>query len=169
MRCNRNQLSEITGMHVRTIDNKVDMEGLPFIRRPGVDGAKEWLYDTIEVITWMTGRVEAANQTDVGKDAKVREQVANAGLKELELLERQKLMVSLDDIVPLFEETISVFKSGVYAMPGRLGQVMAVTDDAAEAQRLIKKEIDELMDELNKAFRAIYTQDEDEPEAGSDE
>lgn len=147
---NRNQLSEITGMHVKTIDSKVEREDLPFVRRPGVDGAKEWLYDTVKVIEWMTGRVEAATQTDTGKDAKMREQVANAGLKELDLAERLGFLIDRDIIAQHVTAGDSIVKSRLLAVPGRLSQSISFETDPAVCERMMREEINSALAELEK-------------------
>lgn len=161
MRCSRNQLSDITGLHVKTIDERVKA-GMPYIAKPGEEGATQWLFDTVAVIEWLMGQVDAVNNTDEMKGAKTKDAVYTAALKELDFNERAGIMFYEDEIREPWQEMLSVLKSRLVAMPGRMAQLVAVESDVAKCLNILKTEINDMlkglsMDELLLQMRARRT------------
>ncbi len=152
MKCNRAQLGDILGIGLTTVDARVK-EGMPYLRRPGEDGSKEWQFDTVDVIEWLTGRIDAGAKNDEGKEAKVRIAVADARLKELELAERLGLMINIEDIMPRIEAGDAIVKSRLLAIPGRLAQTLAVETDPVVVERMLKAEVNGALAELDKDWK----------------
>lgn len=149
MKVNRTQLADILGVGPTTVDARVK-EGMPYAQRPGEEGATQWQFDTVDVIDWLTGRIEAGAKNDEGKEAKIRIAVADAGLKEMELAEKKGLMINIEDIMPRIEAGDAIVKSRLLAIPGRLAQTLAVETDPVNVQRMLKAEINGALEELEK-------------------
>lgn len=64
-----------------------------------------------------------------------------ARILELGRAERQRLLVRVEDTMEVFEEALSIAKSLLKAIPGRL-DVLIATTDATEAERLLANEIE---------------------------
>lgn len=158
MKCNRSQMADIMGIGLQTLDARVK-EGLPYEQRPDKEaGTTGWLFDTVDVIDWLTGRIDGDSKSDEGKLAKVRISVADAGLKEIQLQKEMGLVVGVEDSIEPFEEVIGIIKSQINAVPGRVAQQVAAESDPAVTLRILKKEMDKAWTEANQALvdRAAY-------------
>lgn len=151
----RSELQTMTGWALSTIDARVK-RGMPYLEKPDIAaGTKQWRFDSVSVIEWAVAEYGAAEKTDPFKDASLREKVAMAGLKEIELSERQKVMMDIYDILPMWEEALGVFKSSLLAMPGRFAQLLANESDPAEVSRVIKREVNAILKQMNEGMQAL--------------
>lgn len=141
---NRGQMAAILGVSEPTLDRMV--------QRREVIGKKKgavWEFDTKAVITKL--QKDAARNTTGSKKglSELRISLADAELKEFKVAEMRKTMVHIDDILPLFEEQLSVIKSKITALPARLAQALAVEEDPAVILRLLKGEVAEVLEGMS--------------------
>lgn len=159
MICNRMEIADVLGVHKTTIDNYV-REGMPYRARPDKSrpGENQWKFDSGECVKWLVQRakddgigVDDAAESDkrIEQAAKARERMAIAGMKELELAEKLKVMVHVEDIIELVEEEYAVVKSRIQTIPGRMAHKLSTTDDPAEIERLLKTEVIECLTALS--------------------
>ena len=149
MQCNRNKLAQILGRDVKTIDRFVE-KGMPFLSRPDkCRGDTKWLFDTGEVLTWMSGDTWAAR----AKAARSRMAEAKAGLKWLEYGKALGFLVEIDEIIPHIEGGDAIVKSRLLAIPGRLAQLVAIETDPEIVRRMLEEEFGDALAQLNKDWK----------------
>jgi phage terminase Nu1 subunit (DNA packaging protein) len=121
-------------------------EGMPANERKDKTKGVEWRYDLPSCIQWYKDReVLKATGNDLTKKhtliaAQIREREAVAGLRELELAERQKELIALDDILLVLDTLFGTIKARFRAIPGRLRS--KVPD---EYINLVSKELDDTL------------------------
>lgn len=151
---NRTELANVLGCAKTTVDTYVE-EGMPYIERADRSRGEQWRFETREVIEWLVDRNGSSDNKAL--DAiKLRERTAIAISKELDLAERQKVLVHIDDIAERLEVEYAIIKSKIRAIPGRLAQRLAITEDAAEVERLIKNEVADALDSISEASAADF-------------
>lgn len=163
MLVNRIKLADVLGCSLPTVD-KYLAEGAPYIDRPGVAGKTQWNIETGDVIQWLIDRASGKDETkeSVRDSAETRERVAIAGLKELELGLKQKVLIHVDDVNEIVSEQFAVIKSHLVGIPARLAQELAAEDDAGKVR-------DALRVEINSALEAISSEEIPEDPEESDE
>ena len=148
MHCNRNQLADIIGRDVKTIDSMV-AKGMPYLTRPGqTPGVKNWKFETVDVLQWMLygGRAEQLKQ------AEQRIRVATAGIKEYEYARLVGAVMPIRDVIVRVEEVLMAVKSRVVALPGRVAQLVAIESDPAKVHAILKDEINDVLKPLDLPF-----------------
>lgn len=150
MLVNRAELSRILGVAQNTITNKVDNEGMPFVNRPGEDGGI-WQFETVDVIAWLVNGGKAPQESPRDR-AELREREAIASLKELELGQRQKVLVHVDDVVRVINEKYSVIKSRITALPARVAQLVSAESDPAVCRKILKDEVNQVLTTISEDF-----------------
>lgn len=150
MKCNRVQLADVLGVSLPTLDKRIK-EWLPYVRKPGEEGEREWLFESAEVIQWMLEEA-GGEKRDETADAKLQQLKAESGIKWMEFGEKKKALLHISDILPPIFEAVSIVKSRIQAVPGRLAQKVAVETDAAVCQRMLKEELDDALTALNTDF-----------------
>lgn len=158
MICNRNEIAEVLGVHRTTIDEWVK-EGMPFRQRPDQSrpNERQWKFETGECVKWLIKRAKGGVGLDdkgdsverIEADARARERMAIAGLKEMEYAEKLKVMVHVDDVIDRVEEQYAIVKSRLQAIPGRMAQALAVESDASAVERALKEEVGQALEELS--------------------
>lgn len=159
---NRTRLSDILGCVPSTLDGMVK-DGCPFLSRPEDGKGKLWSFDTSEVVKWIAQQAvrEAVGGDGDGDEgalgrkarrARYMADIANAGLRELELEERLRNVVKVSDMIPVIEEHDAIVKSRIQAVPGRIGQPISILTSAAECTAMIKNELNEALEEICKDF-----------------
>lgn len=149
MRVNRAGLADILGVSVNTIVNYLK-EGLPVEEAPQDRGTREYTIDTAKAIKWLIGHKSGKrNESGDFASAKARNEAASAELKEYELAERRKEMVSVDDVAAEVSETFHLIRSRLRSMPARLGQVLSVVSEPQEIERITRIEVDGALSELS--------------------
>ena len=149
MRCNRNKLAQLLGRDVKTIDRMVE-KGVPFLSRPDkTRGETKWLFDTVAVLTWLTGDTWAAR----AKGAKSRLAEAKAGLKWLEYGKALGHLIEIDEILRHVEGGDAIVKSRLVAIPARMAQLVAIETDPEIVRRMLEKEFGDALDQLNKHWK----------------
>ena len=147
MEANRYEMAEILGYSLNKFDDLRRKEGFPGARR-----GKELVFDTAEVIQWLLDREGGGSTGDIERQLKLstsREAAAKASLREIELAERQKVMIRVEDVVEEVENQYAIVKSRLQAIPGRLAQRLAVEEDPATVQQILKEEVAEALDEIS--------------------
>lgn len=160
MICNRTEIADVLGVHKSTVDEWVK-EGMPFRQRPDQSrpNERQWKFDTGECVKWLVKRAKGGVGIDdrgesaerIEADAKARERLAIAGLKEMEYAKALKTMVHVDDVVERVEEQYAIVKSRLQAIPGRMAQALAVETDATAVERALKDEVSQALEELSGA------------------
>lgn len=154
MRSNRTQIADVLGVNKVTVDTYV-REGMPAVERADRSRGIEWVFDTSLCIKWLIERAVArvARSSDAGpesfEDAKTRDKSAVAGLREMQLAERRKELVAIDDVVERVEAQYAIVKSGLRAIPGRVSQLLAVEADPARVEAVLKAEINVVLSALS--------------------
>ena len=77
--------------------------------------------------------------------------MAIAGLKELELGEKQKVLVHVDDVAERISEQFGIVKSRFNAIPSRLAQLISVESDPAKCLKMLKDEVDSALEAITEA------------------
>ena len=145
MRCNRNQLADLIGRHVKTIDTMVK-KGMPYISKPDKAlGQTGWVFESVDVLKWLTGNVLDAKL----REAETRIAVAKAGMREIELEAKRGNVVHIDQVVDRIEAGDMIVKSRLLAIPGRLAQLIAIETDPVVIQKMIKREVDGALQQLD--------------------
>jgi hypothetical protein len=67
----------------------------------------------------------------------------------LQLAERRRELVAIDDVAVRVEEQYAIVKSGLRAIPGRVSQVLAVEADPARVEAVLKAEINVVLSALS--------------------
>lgn len=158
---NRVELADLLGVHKTTIDEWV-REGMPYKARPDQtrQGERQWKFDSAETVEWLVARAKGSgvgvddgskSAAKVEQEAKARERIAIAGLKEMEYAQALKELVHIDDVIERVEEQYAIVKSRLQAIPGRMAQQLAVESDAATVERLLKQEVSECLEALSGA------------------
>jgi phage terminase Nu1 subunit (DNA packaging protein) len=150
MQCNRNQLAQLLGHDVKTIDKMV-LAGMPYVQRPE-GGTRSWVFDTVAVLGWMT-RDDADERT---KDAVFRIARAKAELKWLEYQERLGGLIDIYDFLPLWEDAVRNVKSRLLAMPGRFDQAAAAESDPAVIEKMLQAEIDVVLEYFEAEMKDVF-------------
>lgn len=150
---NKAGLAEVTGWALSTITARAT-KGMPYLEKPDSPaGAKEWKFDTVAVIEWATEGSEAA--PDPMKDANLRDKVAGATLKELDIAERVKQLIRGDESVEIGEESRAIAKSRLNAIPGRVAQRLSVESDPAVILRILTEEIEQTLELLHADYSKL--------------
>jgi len=97
------------------------------------------------------GKDEKAEEADKDKriaEAKLKQ--ANADIAELELKELQGKMHRSEDVETIMMDILFSVRSALKALPGRLAVDVAAAENAAEASKIIEREVHLVMSELSE-------------------
>lgn len=120
----------------RTTISKWIEAGLPYVEKANRDLGKSWVFDTAEVVRWMEQRAandvaEKLGGTAEGvtseDEAKRRRAVAQAVVAELDMLERLRAVVPIDDITDLWSKDYAEIRAKLMSLP----DVLAANVDPA--------------------------------------
>lgn len=153
MRVNRAQLASIMGWSLPTVDARV-REGMPYVSKPGAGNKKggTWEFESGDCILWLVKKSSEPLAKNPQAEVSLRTAVAEATLKEIQVMEKQKLLIPIADVVKVVGENIAVLKSRVTALAGRLAQAVAGETDPAAVLRIIKAEVAEVLDEISSFY-----------------
>jgi len=161
---NRRELAVLLGVSMPTIDSWVT-RGLPVVQR-GSRGVA-WQFDVADCFAWRLDYevAKAAAQTENVSlaDAERRKRVADARLAEIELSERLRQVVRVEDTARLWEGRIVAARETLLQTPKRLAPTLVGEDDRQAIEETIEREIHRALEEL-----AEWEPDED-PGANSDD
>lgn len=150
---NRTDLAKVFGTAPIQIDRFIS-KGMPFVENPDKTRKSVKEFDTAECIDWRMKDAVFKAVGEIGGDteaeAKRRERVAMADLREMQVAERRKEMIRVDDVVEEVEGQLSIVKSRLQAIPSRIAQAVSIVDDAAEIERLMAVEINDALTDISK-------------------
>jgi phage terminase Nu1 subunit (DNA packaging protein) len=82
-------------------------------------------------------------------EVRARKTAAEAEMAELELSERKKQLVPMEDVAEKWLELISTCRTKILSMPAKLAGVVAVEDNPAVCKSIIEEQTTEALDELS--------------------
>lgn len=160
---NRSETARFLGVKALAVDAFL-AEGMPFVERPAIKGGSPWKIDSEAARAWMLERQKARAEKDSlvgvgaelladGKQAAARQRKleAEAALKEHELVIEQRKVASVQEIEERWGTMVTTAKSKLLAMPTKLGPLVAVEDDPAKCQELIRAAVYQALKELQAA------------------
>lgn len=169
MRVNRNELAEILGVSLPTINNKV-RAGMPYIQK-GARG-KEWIFETEDVLAWekeqavqnVIGDADLADQDEL----KRRKLAAETTVAELEAAQAKREAVLVEDVVRIVTADYMRIRQALLQIPARVAPVVIGMDDVKEIKGYLDNEVRHVLEQLANDFdrggRESYAADEVEEE-----
>jgi len=121
--CNKSRIQKMFGLAPLTLDRYVK-EGAPVISR----GSRRqgWKIDSAAMFKWCIdyaiGRTGKGSVFDV---AKTREKEATAKLKEIQIAERERELICIDDVVNFYSEELSVVRQRMLQIPTQISGITA--------------------------------------------
>lgn len=160
---NRAELADVLGVSVVTIDNRI-ARGLP-VERKGREG-KSYEFETSDVIDWHVknqiskdnpqGTPEGASNGSPS-DLKQRKLEAETEISELErdkrrieLAEKKKLVVLVEDVVQGFANEIANLRAQLLNLPRRVAPLIVGEMHEDRVKEVLEDEIDILLTELHE-------------------
>lgn len=144
MMVNREEMASIIGKSGPTLDE--------FVRRgcPGRKAGRQWEFDTGKVIEWLINQAKKNSAPSKKGEVELRIAEAEAELKEYKVAETRGLLIAVKDANEALEGRLTTFKSLISAMPGRVAQAVAASNDPAEVLRILKAEVAEALNGMGK-------------------
>ena len=160
---NRAELADVLGVSVVTVDNRI-ARGLP-VERKGREG-KSYEFETSDVIDWHVkkqiskdnphGNPEGTSK-DTGTNLKQRKLEAETEISELErdkrrieLAEKKKLVVLVEDVVHEFANEIANLRAQLLNLPRRVAPIIVGEMHEDRVKEVLEDEIDQLLTELTE-------------------
>jgi len=143
---NRSRLASILGISPTTLDRRV-AEGLPAKERPNTDGPGEWQFDTCAVIDWLKLHDNRSTSTPRA-EADLRYLVADVGIKELEVSERKKVLIAVEEIHEVVEDAFNIIRPILVNIPGGLIEALAAETDEARCRELLRQDVYRMLQEI---------------------
>lgn len=152
---NKNQLSDVVGKSQRTLTEWQD-DGMPIesVGGRGLDNQ----YDTARVIEWMVQRSLAGKTVMPPKEVK---DFYEARLREMDVAERSGLLVSVDEISPLWEGAVLAARTDLLGMGPRLKAVLDARYGIDIDIQAIEDEIYHALSKLSEKPPTVDIEDED--------
>ena len=109
-----------------TLTKWIEKEGCPYVEKADRDLGKAWVLDLAEVVRWLERRAADTAAERLGgatdgvtseDEAKRRRAVAQAVVAELDMLERLRSVVPVDDILDLWSKDYGEIRTKVMALP----------------------------------------------------
>lgn len=139
---NKNQLADIMGVSERTLTEWQDA-GMP-VEAVGGRGLENQ-YDTAKVIEWRLQRALGGATVESAREERDR---MEAKLLELRIAKEADLLVSVDDVKPVWEAAILAARSALLALPDRLKSMI-------DARYQINLDLQMLDDEVRQALAKL--------------
>ena len=144
---NRAKLSEIVGIAPQSLDSWI-RQGMPFVKKPGEQGDREWQFKTSEVIAWretcLRERLSAGKSADIN-EARLRKLDAEAEAAEIELEQRKKSLIRVEDVERGIHELLSNVKTKMLGVPDKLAPYIN-----PGTMEILKNEIHAALEETSK-------------------
>lgn len=154
---NKNQLADVVGKSERTLTEWQD-DGLP-IESVGGRGMENQ-YDTAKVIEWIVQRSLSGKTVMPPKELK---DFYEARLREMDVAERAGLLVSVEEVAPLWEGAVLAARTDLLGMGPRLKAAMDARYGINVDMEMIEAEIHHALTKLSEKPPSPNT-DDDEPE-----
>jgi len=120
----------------------------------GIGGGKYLLCDAVQRYTEFKAQPKVDDDERKAikelRDAEVSTKKSKAIKAGLEAKELMSKMFRVDDYMAITEEMIYTFRGALLAVPGRLAVDVAAISNPAEASERIRKEMNEVMEELSR-------------------
>lgn len=81
---------------------------------------------------------------------KARHERARARLAELELAEKERLLIPFDECLEIFGKSIGALRAGLLMMPTKLAGEIVGLESIAEAKAVLEREIHQVLTNLSK-------------------
>lgn len=121
-----------------TLMKWIEKEGCPYVQKADRDLGRPWVLDVAEVVRWLEKRAADATAEKLGgtadgvtseDEAKRRKAVAQAVVAELDMLERLRSVVPVDDVTDLWSKDYAEVRGKMMSLP----DVLAANVDPAIA------------------------------------
>lgn len=100
-------------------------------------------------------RDEKKNGSNPETEAKIRQLTAKASLTELELAKEREELLTVEDAIQVISESLTSIKSTLMSLPSRIAPQVLNMSTASEIEALVKKIINEALDELSEIHGKI--------------
>lgn len=140
--------------------NKWAEEGMPYI--VGADGPHNDRFIVADILQWHIdrgGAGEADEKTMSAGEAKRRREVALALSAELDLAEKRKQLVKIDDLMIEFSNALIDVRASLTSQPNRLNGLLAhqSEDDVA---KILNDDIEDILSKLSAYQHVCQESDE---------
>lgn len=160
---NKNQLSDVVGKSERTLTQWQD-DGMPIVSVGGRGMDNQ--YDTARVIEWIVQRALAGKTVMPPKELK---DFYEARLREMDVAERAGLLVSAEDIAPLWEGAVLAARTDLLGMGPRLKAVLDARYGIDVSMEIIESEIHHALTKLSEKPVAVDVEDDETVEVVEEE
>lgn len=148
---NRSDLAKLHGVSLPTIDSWI-RSGCPYVKKPDGISSRSWIFDSQEVYQWLLSRalegIRPDQPIDIDK-AKARKIHLEAELAEMDLKERQGLLVQAEFVQKIGTDFVIACKTKLLALPKKLSPILN-PKDPRRAEGLLEKGIHEALNELTQ-------------------
>lgn len=135
MICNKKQLAEILGKSERTLTDWQD-QGMPIRLKVGRGGSNQ--YSTADVIEWMIQRALSGEKQESSRERRDR---LEADRIEFLLAKEAGLVISADEVAPIWEGAILAARAELLALADRLRMVIVSTYGTEVDLQLIMEQV----------------------------
>jgi phage terminase Nu1 subunit (DNA packaging protein) len=160
---NKNQLADVMGVSERTLSEWQE-DGLP-IKSVGGRGLENQ-YETAEVIEWLVQRAVAGKSVLTPRD---RRDLADAQLSELELARESRKVVSIEEVLPLWEAAVLAARTDLLGLGPRLKAAIDARYGIDVEQEMIDAPVRDALQKLSERPPADEDEDGEIEEAFEDE
>jgi phage terminase Nu1 subunit (DNA packaging protein) len=156
------EVAAFFGVDRRTVSNWLNES--PAI--PSWKDGKVRKFDSVAVTEWRDARVGETRRIDSTLDeARIRKLTAEAALAELELAERERLVVSIDEMERLLSAPLYRLRAQLLVLPSKWAPALVGCRTIADAQTRLEAAVSEAM--LTLAETGDDDGDEDDDAGGA--
>ena len=142
------QIAHILKLTPRMVNLHVKDHGMPRVNRGE--------YDLVQCVHWYIDYKdqiikEARRGDETEQQARARLVKATANLRELELAEARRQLISVGMVKFLWERIVVTFKTKILSIPSKLPQRLIVCKDINQIKDLLEREIYEALSELSES------------------
>ena len=141
---NKNQLADVMGVSERTLSEWQE-DGLP-IKSVGGRGMENQ-YETAEVIEWRVQRAVAGKSVLTPRD---RRDLAEAQRSELELAKESRKVVSIEEVLPMWEAAVLAARTDLLGLGPRLKASIDARYGIDVEQEMIDVEVRNALQKLSE-------------------
>lgn len=141
------ELSTVLGLSLRRVQQLIQDGTIP--------KTAKGKFPLVKAVTAYIGTINARTPSEASakvemdrRTAEARLKAAKARMAELETKELEGKMHRAEDVKAIMEDMVFTIRSAILTLPARLALDVAHTDDPAECQAIIRKEVFEILKEL---------------------
>lgn len=146
---NKAELAEVLGISLPTVGQWVK-EGLPAVSRGG--NGRAWEFDLAECVAWVrkrdVARATEVSDTSTMAEAELRHRRAQAAIQEIELAERRRQVVRVEDVSTMVADLVTSIRQRLRSTGGRLAPKLVGVEDGQQIRAAIDEEIDTALRDL---------------------